>query len=90
MLSHQSVRDLQLLERSVVQTFNLLEHFKKWDDVANMLNPLYTMLVSFRRINNESKTNNNDSKTKDKKPAQSGIPASNMPLENAISSVMIC
>ena len=56
MMSHACVRDMALVEKCFVHTFNILAHFKKWDDVQSLLNPLNDMLLSFRRTNTDSKT----------------------------------
>ena len=47
---------MALVEKCFVHTFNILAHFKKWDDVQSLLNPLNDMLLGFRRTNNDSKT----------------------------------
>jgi hypothetical protein len=44
MMSHQSVRDMQLLEKCAIHTFNILLHFRKFEDIARLLNPLIDML----------------------------------------------
>jgi hypothetical protein len=56
MNSHAYVRDMALVEKCFVHTFNILAHFKKWDDVQSLLNPLNDLLLDFRRTNNDSKT----------------------------------
>jgi hypothetical protein len=52
-MSHACVRDMSQLEKCFVHTFNILAHFRKWEDVQNLLNPLNEMLTSFRRVNND-------------------------------------
>lgn len=44
MMSHACVRDMSQLEKCFVHTFNILAHFRKWEDVQNLLNPLNEML----------------------------------------------
>lgn len=44
MMSHAAVRDMPLLEKCIVHTFDLLASFGKWEDVQNLLNPLINML----------------------------------------------
>jgi hypothetical protein len=81
---------MQLLEKTVVHTFNILSHFNKWSDVNSLLNPLEDMLRGFRRINNDKKTNKSKEENKTKTEAKvMGAPTSNMPLEYTIATAMI-
>jgi hypothetical protein len=91
MMSHACVRDMQLLEKCVVHTFDLLAGFGKWEDVQNLLNPLTNMLTSFRRNNNDSKVNTqSEVKAKTMPTKSTGQQAANIPLEYTIASAKIC
>lgn len=72
MMSHSCVRDMQQLEKCVVHTFNILLHFRKFEDMESLLTPLIDMLQTFRRLNNDGKValSNTKANTESKKQAK--------------------
>ena len=57
--SHQSVREMQQVEQCILHTFDTLFEFQKWEDLQSLLDPMCSMLMSFRRTEQDNKQNPN-------------------------------
>ena len=87
MASHRYASDIEFIEEAIVNTFNLLFRFEKYDDCENLLGPALKMLVALRG-SRELELNQGSSmletKTKNKSESQTILP-----LEFAISTVLV-
>lgn len=48
MACHKYAKDLDLIEKSIVETFNLLYKYEKFEDCERLLEPSLNMLISLR------------------------------------------
>ena len=91
--SHQSVREMQQVEQCILHTFDMLFEFQKWEDLQSLLDPMCSMLMSFRRTEQDNKQNPNatDANKASGNLNRGGIAhqVANLPLEFTISTVYI-
>jgi len=50
---------MELIEECIVHTFDMLFDFQKWEDLQGLLDPMCSMLISFRRNETDKKQNLN-------------------------------
>lgn len=86
MLCHKYAKDIEVVEQTMIQTFNLLFSFEKYDDCERLLNPMLDMLTTFRQQGGDSmhQTSQNSST---KQVTQQLHP--NLPLEFAVATTMM-
>lgn len=88
MKCQQYAKEIDLVERSIIETFDLLFKYEKLEDCERLLEPALNMFISLRQ---ERETDQNTStvlETKSK-ASGSGQHQTNLPLELAINTVLI-
>ena len=88
MTCQKYAKEIDLVEKSIVQTFDLLFKYEKYEDCEHLLEPALNMLIGLR---SSREVENNGSTMLDNKSKQSGSNSSqvNLPLEFTISTVLI-
>jgi len=85
MACQRYAKDIQLVEQSIVHTFNLLYQFEKYEDCGRLLNPALEMLVGLRKAR-EVDHNNSTSMIGGKGGSENQV---NLELEFAISTTLL-
>jgi hypothetical protein len=81
---------MEQVEKCIIHTFDLLFEFQKWEDLQNLLDPMCSMLSSFRRSADDVKTANDTNKNSgnlNKNSSSNLVP--NLPLEYTITTLYI-
>ena len=85
---HKYAKEVDLVERSIVDTFNLLFKYEKFEDCERLLEPSLSMLISLRS-SREIEHNSSAMLDTKSKHSNSGSSQVNLPLEFAISTLLI-
>lgn len=69
MTCHKYAKDIDLVEKSIVETFNLLYKYDKFEDCERLLEPSLNMLISLRSAHNADQGSQSMLETKSKHSA---------------------
>ena len=88
MTCQRYAKEIDLVEKSIVQTFDLLFKYEKYEDCERLLEPALNMLIGLR---SSREIENNGSTMLENKSKHSGSNQNqvNLPLEFTITTVLI-
>lgn len=87
MQSQRYAKEIDLVEKSIVETFNLLFKYEKYEDCENLLEPSLNMLINLR----SARETEHNTSTMEGSKSKASIMSNqvNLPLELAISTVIL-
>lgn len=88
MTCQRYAKEIELVERSIIDTFNLLFKYEKFEDCGALLDPSLEMLVGLRSASENNHNSSSILETKSKHSISNNVQV-NLPLEFAINTVLI-
>ena len=88
MACQQYAKEVELVERSIIDTFNLMFKYEKYEDCERLLDPALQMLTSLRSAREIEHNNSTVLESKSKVSLNSNT-QTNLPLEFAICTVLV-